>query len=193
MGIPYVIEGSGSNEKVYDLYSRLLKDRIIFIGNQFDEDMAKSVVAQLLFLEADDNEKDITIYINSSGGYVSSAFAIFDTMQYIVPDVSTVCVGHAASAASFILAAGAKGKRFALKNSRIMMHQVSGGASGQIQDMKIAVNEAEFLNKRLIEEFALLTNHSVKQIIRDIDRDYYLSAEEAKDYGLIDKVLITRG
>ena len=161
MSVPYVIEGSENDERVYDLYSRLLKDRVIFIGKEFTEDLANSVVAQLLFLEADDPEKDIIIYINSPGGYLSAQTAIFDTMNYVKPDISTVCIGHAMSAAAFTLAAGTKGKRRALKNSRIMLHQVSGGAGGHIEDMKIRVNEAEFLNTRMIEELARITKKSI--------------------------------
>jgi len=192
MSVPYVIEGSGNKEKVYDLYSRLLKDRIIFIGKAFTEDMANSVVAQLLFLEADNSNQDITMYINSPGGYVSALTAIFDTMNYVKPDISTVCVGHAASAAAFILAAGTKGKRYALKSARIMLHQISGGAGGHIEDMKIAVKEAEFLNDKMVEDLAKITKKTVKRIKQDLDRDCYMSAEEAKKYGIIDEVLYTR-
>jgi len=192
MSVPYVIEGVGNKEKVYDLYSRLLKDRIIFIGKTFTEDLANSVVAQLLFLEADNPDKDIIMYINSPGGYVSAEMAIFDTMNYVKPDVSTICVGQAASAAACILASGAKGKRRALKNARIMLHQVSGGASGHIEDMKIRVQEAEFLNEKMIEELARITKKSVKRIRQDLDRDCYMSAEEAKKYGIIDEVLDMR-
>jgi len=192
MSVPYVIEGSGNKEKVYDLYSRLLKDRIIFIGKAFTEDLANSVVAQLLFLEADNPTEDIIMYINSPGGYVSAETAIFDTMNYVKPDVSTICVGQAASAAACILAAGAKGKRRALKNARIMLHQVSGGSSGHIEDMKIALKEADFLNEKMIEELAKITKKSVKKIKQDLDRDYYMSAEEAKKYGIVDEVLDAR-
>ena len=192
MSVPYVIEGSGNKEKVYDLYSRLLKDRIIFIGKAFTEDMANSVVAQLLFLEADNSNQDITMYINSPGGYVSALTAIFDTMNYVKPDISTVCVGHAASAAAFILAAGTKGKRYALKSARIMLHQISGGAGGHIEDLKIAVKEAEFLNDKMVEDLAKITKKTVKRIKQDLDRDCYMSAEEAKKYGIIDEVLYTR-
>jgi ATP-dependent Clp protease protease subunit len=192
MSVPYVIEGSGNREKVYDLYSRLLKDRIIFIGKSFTEDLANSVVAQLLFLEADNPTEDIIMYINSPGGYVSAETAIFDTMNYVKPDVSTICVGQAASAAAFILASGAKGKRYALKNARIMLHQVSGGADGHIEDMKIRVKEADFLNEKMIEELAKITKKSVKRIKQDLDRDYYLSSKEAKKYGIIDEVLDAR-
>ena len=192
MSVPYVIEGSENKEKVYDLYSRLLKDRVVFIGKSFTEDLANSVVAQLLFLEADNSDKDITIYINSPGGYVSAQTAIFDTMNYIEPDISTICIGHAASAAAFILASGTKGKRYALKNSRIMLHQVSGGAEGSITDMRIIVAESEFLNNRMLEELSKITKKTVKRVKQDLDRDYHMSAEEAKKYGIIDEVLTTR-
>lgn len=192
MGVPYVIEGQGNEERVYDLYSRLLRDRIIFIGKAFDESLANSVVAQLLFLEADNPTEDIIMYINSPGGYVSALLSIYDTMNYIKPDVSTMCIGQAASAAAFILSAGAKGKRYALKNSRIMLHQVSAGASGHIEDMQIAIKESICLNEKLISELSKITKKSIKRIKRDIDRDYYMSAEEAEDYGVIDKVLDVR-
>jgi ATP-dependent Clp protease, protease subunit len=192
MGVPYVIEGEGQKERVYDLYSRLLRDRIIFIGRNFNGELANSVVAQLLFLEADNPEADITMYINSPGGDVSAELAIFDTMSYIKPDVSTVCIGHAASAAAVILASGTKGKRYALKNSRIMLHQVSGGAGGHIEDMRIHVREAEYLNELMIKELSRITGHKLAKIRKDIDRDYYMSADEAKKYGLIDEVLISR-
>jgi ATP-dependent Clp protease protease subunit len=193
MSVPYVIEGHGNKEKVYDLYSRLLKDRIIFIGREFTDDLANSVVAQLLFLEADDPEKDITVYINSPGGFVSAELAIFDTIRYIKPDISTVCIGQAASAAAFILASGTKGKRYSLKNARIMIHQVRSGARGHVLDMNIEVDETNLLNNKMIEELSKITGHSEEKIRRDIDRDYYMSAEEAKDYGIIDEVLIGRG
>jgi len=192
MGVPYVIEGSESDERVYDLFSRLLKDRIIFIGKEFTEDLANSVVAQLLFLESDNSEKDIIIYINSPGGYVSAQAAIFDTMNYVKPDVSTICVGQASSAAAVTLASGAKGKRYALKNARIMLHQVSSGAVGHIEDMRIRMGEADFLNERMIAELAKITKKSVKRIKQDLDRDYFMSAEEAKKYGIIDEVLAVR-
>lgn len=193
MSVPYVIEGTGAKERVYDLYSRLLKDRIIFLGDALDEGLANSVVAQLLFLEADNPDKDITLYINSPGGIVSGLMAIYDTMNYIRPAVSTVCVGHAASAAAFLLAAGTKGKRYALKNARIMVHMVSGGTSGHIEDMKRDINEADFLNERLLEELSKITGHSKDRLSKDMNRDYFMGAEEAKKYGLIDDVLISRG
>jgi ATP-dependent Clp protease protease subunit len=192
MGIPYVIEGSGNKERSYDLYSRLLKDRIIFIGKEFTDDLANSVVAQLLFLEADDPEKDIIVYINSPGGLVSAELAIFDTMMYIKPDVSTVCIGQAASAAAFILTAGTKGKRYALKNARIMLHQVSSGTSGHIEDIRIQVKEAEILNEISMKNLSDITGHTVEKILKDLNRDYYMGAEQAKDYRIIDEVLITR-
>jgi ATP-dependent Clp protease protease subunit len=192
MSVPYVIEGSENNERVYDLYSRLLKDRVIFIGKEFTEDLANSVVAQLLFLEADNPEKDIVIYINSPGGFLSAQTAIFDTMNYVKPDISTVCIGHAASAAAFTLAAGAKGKRSALKNARIMFHQVSGGAVGHIDDMRIHMKETEFLNERMIAELARITKKTIKRIKQDLSRDCFMGAEEAKKYGIIDEVLSMR-
>lgn len=192
MSVPYVIEGTGQQERVYDLYSRLLRDRIIFFGRDLDEDLANSMVAQLLFLEADNHEKDITIYINSRGGIVSGAMAIYDTISYIKPDVSTVCVGHASSAAAFILAAGKKGKRFALKNSRIMIHQVMGGYDGSMPEMEIYFREMQVANDALLRELATMTSKSLKQLKQDIDRDYFMSAEEAKKYGIIDKVLVNR-
>lgn len=191
--IPYVIENAGTNsEKVYDLYSRLLKDRIVFIGQEFDSSLANSVVAQLLFLEADDPEKDVTIYVNSAGGLVSSCLAIYDVMNYIKPDISTVCIGQAASAAAFILAAGTKGKRHALINSRIMLHQASGGTHGAIQDIVITVKEIERANEIMLKEIAKVTGHTIKEVKKDLDRDYYMSAQEAKKYGIVDKVFVER-
>jgi len=192
MSVPYVIEGKGNSERVYDLYSRLLKDRIIFLGETIDTRIANSIVAQLLFLEAEDNSKDIIMYINSQGGIVVDALAIYDTIRYIKPDVSTICVGEAASAAAFLLAAGTKGKRFALKNSRIMLHQVSSGTKGHIEDMKRHIKETEELNELLCKELAKNIGISLKQLKKDIDRDYYMSAAEAKKYGIIDKVLVSR-
>jgi len=188
--VPYVIENAGTNkERTYDLYSRLLKDRIIFIGKPFDSDLANSVVGQLLFLEADNPDNDITIYINSPGGIVSDCLAIYDVVNYIKPDVVTVCIGQAASAAAFILAAGAKGKRHALVNSRIMLHQVSGGMEGNIQDIKVNIREFEKSNEIMLKEISKITGHSIKKIRNDLNRDYYLNAQEAKIYGLIDSVL----
>ena len=192
MSVPYVIEGSENNERVYDLYSRLLKDRVIFIGKEFTEELANSVVAQLLFLEADNHEEDITIYINSPGGYLSAQTAIFDTMRYVKPDISTICIGRAMSAAAFTLAAGTKGKRYALNNARIMFHQVSSGAVGHVDDMRIHMNEAEFLNNRMLEELSKITKKTIKRLKQDLNRDYFMSAEEAKKYGIIDEVLSVR-
>ena len=193
MSVPYVIEGSGTKERVYDLYSRLLRDRIVFLRDELSGDSANAIVAQLLFLEADDSEKDITIYINSPGGIVYGLMAIYDTMNYIKPAVSTVCVGHAASAAAFLLASGAKGKRYALRNSRVMLHKVSGGTHGHIEDMKRSINEVDFLNDKLLEELSKITGHSKAKLSKDMDRDYYMSADEAKSYGLVDEVLVNRG
>lgn len=192
MSIPYVIEGIGQAERVYDLYSRLLRDRIIFFGHELDDDLANSIVAKLLFLEADSPEKDITIYINSPGGLLSGATAIYDTMNYIKPDVSTVCVGQASSAAAFILAAGKKGKRFALKHARIMIHQASGGHAGTAPDMAVYFKEFQAANELIIKELSVLTGKPVKQLKQDIDRDYYMSAEDAKKYGIVDNVLVSR-
>ena len=192
MSIPVVIEGEGRKERAYDLYSRLLKDRIVFIGRGFDTSMANSVVGQLLFLEADNPDKDITIYINSPGGIITACLAIYDTMQYIKPDISTVCVGEACSAAAFILAAGTKGKRHALSNSRIMIHQASGEAAGNVQDVRIRVKEMERMNDIVIAEYSEILGKPVKQIKKDMERDRFMSAEEAKEYGIIDEVLRTR-
>jgi len=193
MSVPYVIEDGGtSKERVYDLYSRLLKDRIVFIGREFTHDLANSVVAQLLFLEADDSESDVIIYINSTGGFVTCCMAIYDVINYIKPNVSTVCVGQAASAAAFILAAGAKGKRYALKNAQIMLHQVSAGGEGNIEDLKIMIKETERANERMMSEISKITDKPIEQVKKDLDRDYYMSSEEAKEYGLIDEILISR-
>lgn len=193
MSVPYVIEDGGtSKERVYDLYSRLLKDRIIFIGQEFIHALANSVVAQLLFLEADDSESDVIIYINSTGGLVTSCMAIYDVMNYIKPEVSTVCVGQAASAAAFILAAGAKGKRYALKNAEIMLHQVSAGGEGNIEDLKIMIKETERANDRMMSEISKITGKPIEQVKKDLDRDCYMNSEEAKEYGLIDEILVSR-
>ncbi len=193
MSVPYVIEGNGGTERVYDLYSRLLRDRIVFLKDHVDEDSANSIVAQMLFLEADNPEKDILFYINSPGGHITDMFAIYDTINYIKPDVSTICIGEASSAAAFLLAAGTKGKRCALKNARIMIHQASGGAGGHIEDMKIRVHEADFLNNKMLEEMSIMTKKSVIQLKKDMARDCYMSAEESKKYGIIDVILDKRG
>jgi len=193
MTVPYVIEDAGtSKEKVYDLYSRLLKDRIVFIGREFTPDLANAIVAQLLFLEADEPESDVIVYINSPGGLVTSCMAIYDVINYIKPDVSTVCIGAAASAAAFILAAGTKGKRFALKNAKMMLHQVSSGAEGTVEDLKIAIKETENANNLMMTEISRITGHTIEQVKKDLDRDYYMTSEEAKEYGLIDEILTNR-
>jgi ATP-dependent Clp protease protease subunit len=192
MLVPYVIEQTSRGERSYDIYSRLLKDRIIFIGEEIDDHLASLVVAQLLFLEAEDAEKDICIYINSPGGSVTAGMAIYDTMKYIKPDVSTICVGLAASMGAFLLSAGTKGKRFALPNAEIMIHQPLGGASGQASDIKIhaewIVKTKERLNKMLSEA----TGQPLETIEKDTDRDNFMSAVEAMEYGLIDKVIESR-
>ncbi len=190
--VPYVIEQTSKGERSYDIYSRLLKDRIIFLGEEIDEHVASLIVAQLLFLEAEDPEKDISIYINSPGGSVTAGMAIYDTMQYIKPDVSTMCVGLAASMGAFLLAAGAKGKRYALPNAEIMIHQPLGGAKGQASDIKIhadwILKTKEKLNRILAEN----TSQSLEQIEKDTDRDNFMGADEAMAYGLIDKVMKSR-
>ncbi len=190
--IPMVIEQTSHGERSYDIYSRLLKDRIIFIGGPIDDDTANSVVAQMLFLEGDDPDKDINLYINSPGGSVSAGLAIYDTMQYIKCEVSTICIGLAASMGAFLLAAGAPGKRKALPNAEIMIHQVSGGAQGQATDINIQAEQILKLKKRLNEILAERTGQSVERITRDTERDNYMSAEEARAYGLIDEVFPPR-
>lgn len=187
--IPYVIERTGRGERSYDIYSRLLKDRIILLSGEINDMVASSIVAQLLFLEAEDSEKDIYLYINSPGGVITSAFSIFDTMHYIRPDVATICIGQAASAGAFLLSSGAKGKRYSLPHSRIMIHQPLGGAQGQATDIEIQANEILRLKKILNEIMAKNTNQSLKKIIQDTERDFFMSAQEALKYGLIDKVL----
>ncbi len=190
--IPMVIEQTSHGERSYDIYSRLLKDRIIFIGGPIDDDVANSVVAQLLFLEGDDPDKDINLYINSPGGSVSAGLAIYDTMQYIKCEVSTICIGLAASMGAFLLAAGAKGKRKALPNAEIMIHQVSGGAQGQATDINIQAEQILKLKKRLNEILSERTGQSVARVTQDTERDNYMSAEEARAYGLIDEVFPPR-
>ena len=190
--IPMVIEQTSHGERSYDIYSRLLKDRIIFIGGPIDDDIANSVVAQMLFLEGDDPDKDINLYINSPGGSVSAGLAIYDTMQYIKCEVSTICIGLAASMGAFLLAAGAKGKRKALPNAEIMIHQVSGGAHGQATDINIQAEQILKLKKRLNEILAERTGQSVARVTQDTERDNYMSAEEARAYGLIDEVFPPR-
>ena len=190
--IPTVIEQTGRGERAYDIYSRLLEDRIIFLTGEIDDIVADSVVAQLIYLEGKDATKDISRYINSPGGSVSAGLAIYDTMNYIKCDVSTICIGLAASMGAFLLSSGEKGKRFALPNSKIMIHQPLGGASGQASDIAITANEILKTKKRLNEILASNTSQDIAKIEVDTDRDYYLSAEEAREYGLIDKVFYTR-
>ena len=190
--VPMVIEQSGRGERAYDIYSRLLKERVIFLVGPVNDASANLVVAQLLFLEAENPDKDIHFYINSPGGAVTSGMSIYDTMQFVKPDVSTLCIGQAASMGAFLLCAGAKGKRFALPNSRVMIHQPSGGFSGQASDIEIHAKEVLYLKRRLNEMMALHTGQSIEVIDRDTDRDNFMGAEEAVKYGLIDKVLSTR-
>lgn len=187
--IPMVVEQSSRGERSYDIYSRLLKERIIFLSGEIHNEMADLIVAQLLFLEAEDPDKDIQIYINSPGGSVSAGFAIYDTMQYIKPDVSTICVGLAASMGAFLLAAGTKGKRYALPNADIMIHQPLGGTQGQAEDIRIQAEKILEIRKRINKILSEKTGQDIEIINRDTDRDYYLSAEEAVKYGLIDKVM----
>ncbi len=191
--VPMVVEQTGRGERAYDIFSRLLKERIIFLGTAIDDTVASLVIAQLLFLEADDPDKDIALYINSPGGYISSGLAIYDTIQYIKPDVITYCMGQAASMAAVLLAAGTKGKRYALPHSRIMIHQPLGGAQGQASDIEIQANEILTLREQINRILAEHTGKSVEQIERDTDRNYFMSAEEAKAYGIVDEVLIRRG
>ena len=190
--IPMVIEQSGRGERAYDIYSRMLKDRVIFLVGAINDGMANLVVAQLLFLESDNPDKEIHFYINSPGGSVSAGMAIYDTMQFIKPDVSTLCTGLAASMGSFLLAAGAKGKRFCLPNSRVMIHQPSGGFQGQASDIEIQAREVLYLKKRLNEMLAKHTGQPIEAIERDSDRDRFMGAEEAVKYGLIDRVFTNR-
>ena len=190
--VPMVVEQSGRGERSYDIYSRLLKERLIFMVGPVNDQMANLVVAQLLFLESENPDKDISLYINSPGGSVSAGLAIFDTMNFIKPDVSTLCTGLAASMGAFLLAAGAKGKRFSLPNSRVMIHQPSGGSQGMASDIEIQAKEILYLRERLARIMAENTGQSVEQIHKDTDRDRFMSAEESVDYGLIDKVLTNR-
>ena len=186
--VPIVVEQTARGERSFDIYSRLLKERIIFLVGPIDDNVANVVMAQMLFLESENPDKDIQFYINSPGGVVSAGLAVYDTMQFIKPDVSTMCVGQACSAASLLLMAGTKGKRFALPNSRIMIHQPSGGAQGQATDIEIHAKEILYLRGRLNEIYAKHTGKTVEQIARDMERDRFMSAEEARDYGLIDTV-----
>lgn len=191
--IPTVIETTNRGERAYDIYSRLLKDRIIMLGSQIDDNVANSIVSQLLFLQAQDSEKDIYLYINSPGGSVTAGSAIYDTIQHIKPDVQTICIGMAASMGSFLLAAGAKGKRFALPNAEVMIHQPLGGAQGQATEIEIAANHILKTREKLNRILAERTGQSIEKIQQDTDRDNFLTAEEAKEYGLIDEVMEPEG
>ena len=187
--IPYVVEQTGRGERSYDIYSRLLKDRIIMLSGEVHDQVSSSIVAQLLFLEAQDPDKDIYFYINSPGGVITSGLSIYDTMNYIKPDVVTICIGQAASMGAFLLSSGAKGKRYALPNSRIMIHQPSGGAQGQSTDIQIQAQEIQRLKDRLNEILASQTGKTVKRLEKDTERDNFMSSQEAVEYGLVDKVL----
>jgi ATP-dependent Clp protease protease subunit len=193
MSIPYVIENTRKGEVSYDLYSRLLKDRIIFVTGQFQEQMANSIVAQLLFLEANEKDKDIYMYINSSGGDITAMYAIYDTMTCIKPDIVTIGFGTVMSAGSFILAAGTKGKRFALPNTSILIHELSGGAGGKFNDISIRYKSLERLYNKMAEQYSDMTGQKVSKIKKDMERDYYMTADEAKAYGLIDDIQSTMG
>lgn len=188
--VPMVVEQSGQGERAYDIYSRLLKDRIIFLSGEVEDNMANTIVAQMLFLEAENPDKDIYLYINSPGGVVTAGMAIYDTMQYIKPDVSTICIGQAASMGSLLLTAGAKGKRFALPNARIMIHQPLGGARGQSTDVQIQAKELLRIRQMLNEILSQRTGKSMEQIEADTERDNFMSAAEAVEYGLVDKVIV---
>ncbi|MEO6172188.1 MAG: ATP-dependent Clp endopeptidase proteolytic subunit ClpP [Arenimonas sp.] len=190
--VPMVVEQTPRGERAYDIYSRLLKERVIFLVGPVDDYVANVVVAQLLFLEAENPEKDISLYINSPGGVVTAGMAIYDTMRFIKPDVSTICVGQACSMGSFLLAAGTKGKRYILPNSRVMIHQPSGGAQGQATDIAIQAKEILYLRERLNKELADNTGQTIEKISQDVERDYFMSAEEAKAYGVVDSVLSSR-
>lgn len=187
--IPFVVEKTGRGERSYDIYSRLLKDRIIMLSGEIEDGMASSVVAQLLFLEAEDPEKDIYLYINSPGGVITSGLSIYDTMNYIKPDVCTICIGQAASMGAFLLSSGAKGKRYSLPNSRIMIHQPLGGARGQATDIAIQAKEILRMKEMLNEILASQTGQELSKIENDTDRDNFMSAHEAKEYGLVDEVI----
>ncbi len=190
--MPYVVEQTHRGERSYDIYSRLLKDRIVFLGTPIDDDVSNVVIAQLLFLESEDPDKDISLYINSPGGSVTAGLAIYDTMQYVKPAVSTICLGQAASMGAVLLAAGAPGKRFAVPNARIMIHQLSGGFQGQATDIEIQAKEALRLKKRLDDILARHTRQPIERIEKDTDRDYFMGPGEAKEYGLIDEVVIQK-
>ena len=190
--VPIVVEQTGRSERAFDIFSRLLKERIVFLGTPIDDSLASLIIAQLLFLEAEDSEKDIFLYINSPGGIITSGLGIYDTMQYIKPDVSTICLGQAASMGAFLLAGGTKGKRYALPNSRIMIHQPMGGAEGQATDIKILAEEILRMKKQLNTILAKNTGQSLKKIEADTDRDNYLTSKQAISYGLIDSIMSKR-
>lgn len=190
--VPMVVEQTSRGERAYDIYSRLLKDRIVFIGSPIDDNVANLIIAQLLFLESEDPDKDVNVYVNTPGGAIYSGLAVYDTMQYIKPDVSTICVGLAASMGSLLLAAGTKGKRFALPHSRIMMHQPLGGAKGQAADIEIHAREIIRIRESLNNILSHHTGQPVDRISRDTDRDFYMSAGEALEYGIIDSILESR-
>ena len=190
--VPIVVEKTPQGERSYDIYSRLLKERIVFLGSPIDDQTANIIIAQLLFLEASEPEKDIHIYINSPGGMVSSTIAIYDTIQYLKSDVATTCLGMAASGAALILAAGTAGKRFSLPNSRIMLHQPLGGAQGQVSDIEIQTKELLRIKKKINEILAHHTNQPLERIEKDTDRDFYMTGEEAKEYGVVDEVITKR-
>ncbi|MDR3053586.1 MAG: ATP-dependent Clp endopeptidase proteolytic subunit ClpP [Coriobacteriales bacterium] len=190
--IPYVIEQSPRGERSYDIYSRLLNDRIVFLGDAIDDAVANTVVAQLLHLESDDPEKDISLYINSPGGVITSGMAIYDTMQFIKCDVSTICIGQCASMGAVLLAAGAPGKRYALPNSRVMIHQPSGGAQGQQTDIEIQAREVKFVRERINKILADHTGQTLERIHEDTERDNFMTAEEAREYGLVDEIFYAR-
>ena len=190
--VPIVVEQTGRSERAFDIYSRLLKERIVFLGTPIDDSIAALIIAQLLFLEAEDPEKDIYLYINSPGGIITSGMGIYDTMQYIKPDISTICLGQAASMGAFLLAGGAEGKRSALPNSRIMIHQPMGGAQGQATDIKIQAEEILRMKKQLNSILAKNTGQTLKKIEADTERDNYLTSKEAKTYGIIDSILTKR-
>jgi ATP-dependent Clp protease, protease subunit len=190
--MPYVVEQTHRGERSYDIYSRLLKDRIVFLGTPVDDDVANVIMAQLLFLESEDPDKDISLYINSPGGSVTAGLAIYDTMSYVKPQVSTICLGQAASMGAFLLAGGAPGKRFALPNARIMIHQLSGGFQGTGSDVEIQAKEMMRLKQRLNEILAKHTKQPIERIERDTDRDYFMGPGEAKEYGLIDDVIVKK-
>ena len=192
MLIPMVVDQTGNSERSYDIYSRLLEDRIIFLNGEIDDNIANLVVAQLIYLEGKNPNKDISIYINSPGGSVSAGLAIYDTMQYIKCDVSTICVGRAASMGAFLLAGGAKGKRFALPNSEIMIHQPLGGAQGQVSDIQIQANHIQYIKDRMNKMLSENTGKPLEVVEKDTDRDNYMTAKEAKEYGIIDEIFVSR-